>query len=126
MPSYSHGQKRMYQVTKRTPAMVKHATKAAKRAKHLRLSLNKMLRDAPDAGSVNELVQNVRMIELRLDTMLAIIEEVLHRDPVACARELLSGEPFDSLSEIEGATPTGDEYGSLYCLPRTGHPRYRT
>ena len=108
--------------------MLKHGAKAARHAKRLRSSLNKMLRHHPEAGSVCEMAQDARSLEIRLNNMMSIIEEIMHRDPTTFAALLLSpdDDSFDAPLEIGKTPPTEDERSAVYRLPQSGHPLYRT
>ncbi len=114
----------MCQVNKRTRAMLKHGAKASRHAKHLRSSLNKMLHHHPEAASVYKMVQDARSLEVRLDNIMCIIEEIIHRDPATYAALFLS--PEEAPLEIGATAPADDELSATYRLPHSGYPPYRT
>jgi hypothetical protein len=115
-------------MTKRTQKLLKHAAKASGHANELHLSLSKMQHLLPESDAWRELSQQARQIELQLENILALIEEMLQRDPEACAALLLPSDesPFDSPQAIGASAPVKDEWKSLYRLPRSVQPPYRT
>lgn len=80
----------------------KRLSKASKHARLLRASLEQLLRLLPEAHKTwHTMAQETRRIELRIDTIHAVIEELIHRDPELYATFLLLPE--------EGLESTLDE-----------------
>lgn len=115
-------------MTKRTQKLMKHAAKSSKLADELLVSLSKMQHLLPESGAWRELTQEARYVGLQLENTLALIEEMLQRDPEACAALFLPSEEraLDSPLAIGASSPARDESNSLYRLPQSGYPPYRT
>lgn len=64
-----------------TNAMLRSVSRASKRARQLHSSIRVIEHLLPESVAWHEMSAEARQLELRIETMLTMIEEILGRDP---------------------------------------------
>lgn len=79
----------------RTDTMLRSLAKASKRATQLHATLLAVEQLMPESTAWHDMSAAARHLELRIETMLAMIEEILERDPETYVALLLKLDALD-------------------------------
>lgn len=90
--------------------MLRCLSKASKRASQLHATLLTAEHLMPESTTWHEMSAEARHLELRIETMLAVIAEILERDPETYATLLLN---LDDIARGGHGTSTWDTSGPL-------------
>ena len=93
-----------------TNDMVRFVSKASKRASQLHVLLRAIEQLLPESATWREMTNTARSLELRIETMLAVIEEILDRDPETYVPLLLK---LNDLQDMEHGPSNGQNQPSL-------------